>query len=134
MQSNAICYCCRVVWIEIEKMESRGYDYLALMCYEKLKMPSYFYVKRRNFLVRMSRYIPGALDFISTAGPALGVTFDRTTIPHHPFSLPIKDYVTYVDTLRMTSISDLKKLYPRDPGFCDNLALGQSVYRAIAGN
>jgi exopolyphosphatase/guanosine-5'-triphosphate,3'-diphosphate pyrophosphatase len=77
-------------------------------------------------------FITGALDFISAAGPSLGVEFRRMTIPHHPFSLPLKEYQTYIDTLRTTSVDDLKKLYPKDPGFCDNLALGQSVYLAIA--
>jgi exopolyphosphatase/guanosine-5'-triphosphate,3'-diphosphate pyrophosphatase len=77
-------------------------------------------------------FITGALDFISAAGPALGVQLQQTAIPHHPLNLSIDTYRAYINVLRGTAVGTLKKLYPQDPGFCDNLALGQSVYLAIA--
>jgi exopolyphosphatase/guanosine-5'-triphosphate,3'-diphosphate pyrophosphatase len=77
-------------------------------------------------------FVTGALDFISTAGPPLGIVFERTPIPHHPVKITIGQYREYISVLRSTEISRLKELYPQDPGFCDNLALGQSVYLALA--
>lgn len=77
-------------------------------------------------------FITGALDCISVVGPALGVTFDTTAIPNHPLSLSIDEYREYILALRKTPVSELKALYLKDPDFCDNLALGQSVYFMIA--
>lgn len=77
-------------------------------------------------------FITGALDCISAVGPSLGVRFKPIEMLHHPISLSIEAYRKYILDLRKTPVSKLKGLYLKDPDFCDNLALGQSVYYKIA--
>jgi hypothetical protein len=81
---------------------------------------------KRNIKIKSRRdnvFVTGALDFISTAGPALGVVFEKTSIPQHPFKITIEQYREYITTLRRTKVDRLRQLYPRDPGFYDILLL-----------
>lgn len=77
-------------------------------------------------------FVTGVLDFISVVGPHLGFIFEPSSIPKHPIKFTMDKYVEFLDVLRNTSIDNLKKLYPKDPGYADNFAIGQSVYVAIA--
>ena len=77
-------------------------------------------------------FVTGVLDFISAVGPHLGFIFEKCSIPNHPIKFTMEKYEEFLDILRNTSIDDLKKLYPKDPGYADNFAIGQSVYVAIA--
>jgi exopolyphosphatase/guanosine-5'-triphosphate,3'-diphosphate pyrophosphatase len=77
-------------------------------------------------------FVTGVLDFITAVGPHLGFEFEKNTIPNHPIKVTLEKYISFLEVLRNTSIEDLKKLYPKDPGFADNFAVGQSVYVAIS--
>jgi hypothetical protein len=39
---------------------------------------------------------------------------------------------TFLDILRNTPIDKLKALYIQDPGFVDNVAIGQTLYYKVA--
>jgi exopolyphosphatase/guanosine-5'-triphosphate,3'-diphosphate pyrophosphatase len=76
-------------------------------------------------------FVTGVLDFITVVGPSLGFTFEESSIPHHPVQMSMDTYVSYLEILRNTPVDELKKLYPKDPGYGDNFAIGQSVYVTI---
>jgi len=77
-------------------------------------------------------FVTGVLDFISAVGPSLGFKFEKNDIPNHPIRFALDAYISFLDTLRHAPIEELKKLYPKDPGYADNFAIGQSVYAGIA--
>ncbi len=77
-------------------------------------------------------FVTGVLDFISTVGPHLGFKFEENNIPNHPIKFTLDSYVSFLEILRNTSVERLKELYPKDPGFGENFAIGQSVYAATA--
>ena len=77
-------------------------------------------------------FVTGVLDFISAIGPSLGFVFEKNDIPNHPINFSFDAYVSFLDILRHVPVERLKKLYPKDPGYADNFAIGQSVYVAIA--
>lgn len=79
-----------------------------------------------------SAFVTGVLDFISTVGPHLGFKFEENNIPNHPIKVTLDLYVSFLNVLRNTPTDKLKELYPKDPGFGENFAMGQSVYVAIA--
>ena len=76
-------------------------------------------------------FVTGAYDFISIVGPKLGYEFEECEIINHPIQLNIQQYESFVEKLRTTPVETLKELYPKDPGFCDGVAIGQSTYLAI---
>jgi exopolyphosphatase/guanosine-5'-triphosphate,3'-diphosphate pyrophosphatase len=76
-------------------------------------------------------FVTGVLDFITAIGPTLGFAFEKNNIPNHPIKFTFDTYVSFLETLRRTPVEDLKKLYPKDPGYADNFAIGQSVYVGI---
>lgn len=78
-------------------------------------------------------FFTGVRDFLATVGPRLGLQFEANDMPNHPIKVGIDTYVSFLDALRHAPIQKLKSLYPKDPAFCDNVAIGQSVYVAIAG-
>lgn len=77
-------------------------------------------------------FITGVLDFILAVAPALGCRLDQSTIPNHPIEISIEKYTLFVEKLRDTPVPQLRELYIKDPDFCNNVAIGQSVYLAIA--
>ena len=77
-------------------------------------------------------FITGVLDFISAVGPSLGINLPSSDIPNHPVQMDMNSYPSLVEIIRKTPVEKLKELYPRDPNFCDNFGIGQSVYLAIA--
>ena len=38
----------------------------------------------------------------------------------------------FIQTLRSTDIATLRSMYSKDPGFADNVAIGQTFYRKVA--
>jgi len=77
-------------------------------------------------------FVTGVLDFISTVGPHLGFVFEENDLTNHPIRFSLDTYVSFLETFRNTSIEELRKLYPKDPGFADGFTMGQSVYVAVA--
>ncbi|NIM46908.1 MAG: hypothetical protein GTN40_01985 [Candidatus Aenigmarchaeota archaeon] len=77
-------------------------------------------------------FITGILDFIIAVGPKLEFDFKNNTIPRHPIKLNINIYQKLVDLLKKTPIKQLKKLYEKDPGFAENVAIGQTIYLTVA--
>lgn len=77
-------------------------------------------------------FITGVLDFITAVGPSLGIHLPSSDIANHPIQIDMSSYPSLVETVRKTPVEKLKELYPKDPGFCDNFGIGQSVYLAIA--
>jgi exopolyphosphatase/guanosine-5'-triphosphate,3'-diphosphate pyrophosphatase len=77
-------------------------------------------------------FVTGVLDYISTVGHHLGFEFEQNDLSNHPIKFTLATYTHFLEVLRNTPIEDQKMLYPKDPGYADNFATGQSVYVAIA--
>ena len=68
------------------------------------------------------------LDFITTVAPHLGFSFEDNDMPHHPVKFPFHQYENFVKKLQMTPISELKEHFTKDPIYCENVAIGHTVY------
>lgn len=88
-------------------------------------------IKRSDIIVEKV-FITGVLDFLYTVAPQLGSKFKKSKIKRHQLYLNIKDYRELVFKLRETPVDFLRSLYPKDPDFANNVAIGQSVYLKVA--
>lgn len=77
-------------------------------------------------------FITGVLDFYLTVGPQLGYQFIESKFPNHPIVFDLKFMEGFVQTLRTTGVEKLRSIYSKDPGFADNVAIGQTLYRKVA--
>lgn len=77
-------------------------------------------------------FVTGVLDFITAVNGFLGLLFEKSTISDHPLQMTLDAYRSFVMKLRTAPIEELKRYYTKDPHFCNNTAIGQSVYLAIA--
>ena len=77
-------------------------------------------------------FITGVLDFYRTVAPKLWFSFGTSRVPNHPVSFSIPEMESLVQTVRATPIAKLKELYPQDPGFVENVAIGQTLYLRVA--
>ncbi|MCU0679835.1 MAG: hypothetical protein MUF50_00825 [Planctomycetes bacterium] len=77
-------------------------------------------------------FITGVLSFIDSIKEKLNLVYELSDIINHPFKISHLEYRHFVETLRQTPLSELKAIYKIDPDFCDHVAVGQSVYLAIA--
>ncbi|MDD5068624.1 MAG: hypothetical protein PHS53_02615 [Candidatus Pacebacteria bacterium] len=77
-------------------------------------------------------FVTGILHFVELISSPLKLSFTPGAFSAHTMLFSPDGFSDYVQKLRRTPIDELKKMYPKDPAFCDNIAVGQSVYLAIA--
>lgn len=77
-------------------------------------------------------FITGVLSFISSICEAYKINFLDSGFANHPIKFSLNEYYNLVQKLRATPVAELKKIYTKDPGFCENVAIGQSLYLAVA--
>lgn len=72
------------------------------------------------------------LDFMTILRPHLNYNFEDNEIIQHPIKLHINEYEKFVKDLQKVPISLLKERYSKDSKYCDNVAIGHTVYLEIA--
>lgn len=77
-------------------------------------------------------FITWVQDFYLTVAAKLWFTFDSIDISNHPMAFDLQTMRIFLETLRTAPISKLKEFYPQDPGFVDNVAIGQTLYYKVA--
>ncbi len=77
-------------------------------------------------------FVTGVLRFVEAVSGPLHLAYKRGEFKDHPMLFTLPEFEAYVQALRTTPLEELKKIYTQDPSFCDNIAVGQSLYLAIA--
>ncbi len=77
-------------------------------------------------------FVTGVLEFVRAVASPLHLAYTHDSLKNHPVRFSLDGFADYVQKLRNIKIPELKKIYSKDPAFCDNIAVGQSVYLAVA--